>query len=438
MNTQQITLPNGYILKAREISDFIINEIWYEKIYEKDFTINENMTIVDIGANQGIFSLYAASKKARVFSIEPEQINFDILNENIALNNLQERIQTYNVAISKQEGYIDFFMPSVDNKAYSGMNSTNFDFTDNLQSLNDFTIDRKLVKALTLDGIIDQIRSERIDLLKIDCEGAELDIIESGSPETFAKVDNIVMELHRGYSQKDLFYKIKNAGFTIVNYEKLSGLFEGGYLFATRTPKEDGYIKPVSLFSLPPVMSITDAALLDASQCFSTQSAGRPLNYVWSINNETMYTGTNKIINHTFEKTGYYTIVLDVIDDELIDRKERSVYVVDDDYYHNTVDFTLSEMDNYQTFTLKAGKNYFKIPSESLQKEWKPIYKLSIEEPDTTNPTISGDFYFNGNKIALKEHYNDFFFDNIPRGFDIIFYFDLPEERELEIGWCIK
>ena len=59
MNTIDITMPNGYVITAIENSKTILEEIWENKFYDRDIAITENMVVVDIGANQGFFSLYA-------------------------------------------------------------------------------------------------------------------------------------------------------------------------------------------------------------------------------------------------------------------------------------------------------------------------------------------------------------------------------------------
>ena len=59
----------------------------------------------DVGANVGLYSLYAAKvAKARVLAIEPEAQNFAILLENIVLNDLQHAIEATNLAISDRFG----------------------------------------------------------------------------------------------------------------------------------------------------------------------------------------------------------------------------------------------------------------------------------------------------------------------------------------------
>jgi len=69
-------------------------------MYEKDFVIKPGMNIIDVGANQGFFSLYAAAKEAVVYAIEPEATNFSILRQNIEMNKLEDSIKTYKYVIS--------------------------------------------------------------------------------------------------------------------------------------------------------------------------------------------------------------------------------------------------------------------------------------------------------------------------------------------------
>ena len=61
--------------------------------------VKEGEVFYDVGANIGVFSLYSALKRdARVLAFEPMATNYDILNKNIYLNDLSERITAYNIA----------------------------------------------------------------------------------------------------------------------------------------------------------------------------------------------------------------------------------------------------------------------------------------------------------------------------------------------------
>ena len=63
--------------------------------------IRQDDVFYDIGANIGIYSLYAAKfNKAKVYSFEPESSNYYFLNKNIYHNNLFSRIKAYNIALN--------------------------------------------------------------------------------------------------------------------------------------------------------------------------------------------------------------------------------------------------------------------------------------------------------------------------------------------------
>ena len=64
---------------------------------------NENTTVADIGANVGLYSLYAAKKNLKVYAFEPESLNFSCLNLNIFDNNLNDKIFALPIAVNNEE-----------------------------------------------------------------------------------------------------------------------------------------------------------------------------------------------------------------------------------------------------------------------------------------------------------------------------------------------
>lgn len=66
-------------------------------------SFKEGDILYDVGANVGCYSLYAAlKKKCRVYAFEPESLNYGVLNRNIHLNGIDDRVQAYNIAVSSQ------------------------------------------------------------------------------------------------------------------------------------------------------------------------------------------------------------------------------------------------------------------------------------------------------------------------------------------------
>ena len=61
--------------------------------------------LADVGANVGMYSVWAAAQRgARVYAFEPESQNYALLNRNIALNGLQDRVRAFCLALSDRPG----------------------------------------------------------------------------------------------------------------------------------------------------------------------------------------------------------------------------------------------------------------------------------------------------------------------------------------------
>ena len=71
-----------------------------------DRWIREDDVLFDVGANIGVYSLYAALRhpKVRVVAFEPEYANLHLLRDNIVLNGLADRIETYSIALGDRSG----------------------------------------------------------------------------------------------------------------------------------------------------------------------------------------------------------------------------------------------------------------------------------------------------------------------------------------------
>ena len=194
---------------------WMINEYCVE-----DFQIAKNDTIIDVGAHIGLFSLLVSQfcKTGKIFSFEPISDNFNLLMSNLKLNHT-ENIHPFNLAVSKNTSSVDLFLSS-DQSAHSIFSSDSESTT---------------VKSISLQRIFDENKISSCKLLKLDCEGAEYEIIDSLPLEYFDKIENIAIEYHVADSKpelvKDLISKIKNAGFTIKTRPHHNDM---GFLIATK------------------------------------------------------------------------------------------------------------------------------------------------------------------------------------------------------------
>jgi FkbM family methyltransferase len=67
--------------------------------------------LIDIGANVGMYSVWAAAtRQARVFAFEPESQNYALLNKNIMVNRLQDRVRAYCIGLSDKATVTDLFL----------------------------------------------------------------------------------------------------------------------------------------------------------------------------------------------------------------------------------------------------------------------------------------------------------------------------------------
>ena len=174
-------------------------EIFMEGCYTKGLAsaIPETPTVIDIGANAGFFSLFAASRfpGARIFSYEPVDVNYKQLLRNRALN------QNIGMLCFKEAVF-----------GYSGEISLCFDPRDSVTTAarvaekapeqnrrQDQTQESTIrVPCVTLKDIFDAHRIERCDLLKIDCEGSEYDILYNCPENTIGRIGQMAIEVHQG------------------------------------------------------------------------------------------------------------------------------------------------------------------------------------------------------------------------------------------------
>ena len=192
-------------IRVRSTDLMALTNVWMINEYEiEDFEINANDTVIDIGAHIGLFSLLVSQlcKTGKILSFEPISENFDLLVSNLKLNHVNN-VLPFNLAVSKNLGRLELFLNN-DQSAHSI-------FSKNLKSIS--------VESTSLQKIFDENKISSCKLLKLDCEGAEYEIIDSLPPECFDKIQNMAIEYHLADTKpelvKNLIAKIKNAGFKI-------------------------------------------------------------------------------------------------------------------------------------------------------------------------------------------------------------------------------
>jgi len=158
---------------------------------EYDFLVEtQPRVIIDAGANIGLASIYFANRypEAKIIAIEPEKSSFELLKENVAP---YANIFPLQAALWHKNEEIDLVDPG---RGKWGFTTQNKESEKNpSEPLQDAIC--HTVKAITVDRLMDEYALDRINILKIDIEGAEKEVFSS-TASWIDKVDSIVIELH--------------------------------------------------------------------------------------------------------------------------------------------------------------------------------------------------------------------------------------------------
>ncbi len=176
-----VLFPNG-----REYH-FLKREVWNQESYFFKSN-NPQPFIIDIGSHIGISVLYFKSiyPESKILAFEPNPYSFEILNENIHINGLED-INTVNKAVSSKIGNTVLHINATNNgwESNSSLMEGSWNGRENTKEIQ--------IESTTLDSYLKNIMC--IDMLKIDTEGSELDILKSHR-KILSKVENISVEYH--------------------------------------------------------------------------------------------------------------------------------------------------------------------------------------------------------------------------------------------------
>lgn len=180
----RIELRGGSVLAAPpEVSlNFLFHEIWIEKFYTAPgYEIKNEDIVIDIGANIGVFALWAIcqAKNVAVHSFEPFPGNAEYLRRNVE-DSKAVGIFVYEKAVAATNG-----------KRRLGVSDSWILHTLTEDKGEGRSIE---VDCISLDSVVEPL--PHCDLLKLDCEGGEGEILSAASELTLSKIDKIVCEFN--------------------------------------------------------------------------------------------------------------------------------------------------------------------------------------------------------------------------------------------------
>jgi FkbH-like protein/FkbM family methyltransferase len=215
-------LPNGLeiVHLNRYETDYVYKEIFEDQCYLRHgIRLQDGDTVVDIGANIGLFSLFVMSRcrNPRIYACEPAPVVYDLLKANCDAYGSNVRALNVGVSDKRKTATFTFYEKS---SVFSGFHSDATEDREAIQAvvrnmLNSESASgesvEEYVEELTADrlrhrtyecqltsvsDIIRDNRIDRIDLLKIDAEKSELDIIKGIEDRDWPKIRQIALEIH--------------------------------------------------------------------------------------------------------------------------------------------------------------------------------------------------------------------------------------------------
>jgi len=235
----RFTLPNGMpiVHQNRKVTEYAYNEIWKDACYLRNgITINDGDCIFDVGANIGLFTLFAGkqAKDVSIYSFEPIPDTYEHLRLNVQIHGIDAHAFNRGVGRSSGEEVFTFYPElstfsgrMVDADSSEERNIYEAVVRNTLpenQEVSEETLtalmDQRLVhkevtcQMTTISEMIREQNIERIDLLKIDVEKSERDALAGIEDSDWPKIQQIVLEVHdKDGALEEILLKLNSLGF---------------------------------------------------------------------------------------------------------------------------------------------------------------------------------------------------------------------------------
>lgn len=300
-----ITLPNKLEIKQLNTweTNYLFQEIWTEKSYFKHgIQLQDGATVFDIGANIGLFSMHVANlyKNLKIFAFEPIPDTFAVMEANVrkhCTNTPASNLNLMKLGVSGPEREISvdfvcdpFVSVAASTPALASSTATAWKaislqwasaFMKHQHRLSGSFLSLLCVKLIavpvlgslvaiivflyqtliiiaasirkaifskkvpctlvSLAKVMSEHKVERIDLLKVDVEGAEFDVLRGVDESDWPKIQQVVLEVHNigGTRTKEIKQFLEQRGFTVNEEceEELFALMGMSSLFCVRSKK---------------------------------------------------------------------------------------------------------------------------------------------------------------------------------------------------------
>jgi FkbM family methyltransferase len=273
-------------------SDALERTIYCKGVYESEVAaafcrlIHPGSTVFDIGAHVGYYTLLAAARVGQlgcVHSFEPIRDIFNRLQNNVALNGYQN-VHSNCLALSDKEGSLAIYPASGGHSTTSSV----------LMQPGKTDLVSIKVASTTIDAYVNRRGLQRVDLIKVDAEGAEFSLLRGGQ-ETLARYGpDVILEMANalfqqiGYDENTLLDFMSTLGYQALRIDNPNGSF--AYAYFSRQSK----------ISLPPYHRMrSGVASSGCVENVSSPSAALSMQDCWLLSQwERIGKGVRKEVDH--------------------------------------------------------------------------------------------------------------------------------------------
>jgi len=180
------------------------------------FEPKRGQIVVDAGAHVGYYTLIASRKvgRGKVIAIEPHPLNFQLLKTNIRLNKLKNVIAV-KVALSDSDGEAPLYLGC-------GSGKHTIIKRAGKQFIN--------VRTVRLDSLLNKLGISQVHMIKIDGEGAELDVLKGAESILTQSNVELIIEVHNIRKIDKIQRYLVAKGFKVISLKARQALHCGGSL----------------------------------------------------------------------------------------------------------------------------------------------------------------------------------------------------------------
>jgi FkbM family methyltransferase len=241
----EVRLRTGETLSLTEFTDLVV--FWLVFVRRHYPVKASDRIIVDVGANVGLFTLYAAREapSARIIAIEPFPETFDRLAQLAKANLLENRVTRLKCAVTASSG--SQFMESgsgVPSQYRAVLSPLTNRLNERHKGFGKPSGKGIPVQTETLAGLLDSQGINKVDLVKMNIHGNEYEVLLSTPPSALRRFGRVAVQYHEvpaelNLGKSQLIEHLQQAGFKLM-LDKDTGRGAGIAVFAVAEPEDAG------------------------------------------------------------------------------------------------------------------------------------------------------------------------------------------------------